>query len=115
MDNMLKKLNDYGADVEGAMGRFLDDVDLYKTCFKTLVEDEAFVKLGEELKAENYEQAFEYAHTLKGVIGNMGITPLYRVICSIVETLRKNELDGLQGYYADAVEQLNQLKAMQEQ
>ncbi len=32
--------------------------------------------------------AFEAAHTLKGVAGNLGLTPLYEAVCAIVEPLR---------------------------
>ena len=35
--------------------------------------------------------AFEAAHTLKGVTGNMGLTPLYDAVCTIVEPLRTRE------------------------
>ena len=35
--------------------------------------------------------AFQAAHTLKGVSGNLGLTPLYEVVCDIVEPLRHGE------------------------
>ncbi|MEG1857552.1 MAG: Hpt domain-containing protein [Pseudoflavonifractor sp.] len=112
MDQMLEELTRYGADVTGAMGRFLGDIDLYKTCFATFVEDEAFSKLGEALQIPDYEKAFECAHTLKGVTGNMGLTPLYEVICSIVEALRGGAHADLQGHYAEILAQLNWLKGL---
>ncbi|MEG1850081.1 MAG: Hpt domain-containing protein, partial [Oscillospiraceae bacterium] len=88
MDPMLDNLRLYGADMDGAMSRFLDDIDLYKTCFTVFLADESFPKLGEALAAMDYEAAFEYAHTLKGVTGNMGLTPLYQVLCHLVAMLR---------------------------
>ena len=39
--------------------------------------------------------AFEAAHTLKGVTGNMGLTPLYDAVCTIVEPLRTGRTGGL--------------------
>ncbi|MEG2021293.1 MAG: Hpt domain-containing protein, partial [Oscillospiraceae bacterium] len=69
MDTLLAELKEYGADVDGAMGRFLDDVDLYKSCFVGFLNDEAFQKLGNAILNSDYEKAFEYAHTLKGVTG----------------------------------------------
>ncbi|MEG1869477.1 MAG: Hpt domain-containing protein [Oscillospiraceae bacterium] len=109
MDIMLEKLKDYGADVDGAMGRFLDDIPLYKTCFLAFLNDEAFINLGIALIAKDYKNAFEYAHTLKGITGNMGLTPLYQLICSIVEALRSNEYSDLQASYVEVRKQLEVL------
>ena len=39
----------------------------------------------------NLEAAFDAAHTLKGVVGNMGLTPLYKAVCDIVQPLRARE------------------------
>ena len=35
--------------------------------------------------------AFEAAHTLKGVSGNLGLAPLYKAVCALVEPLRLRE------------------------
>ncbi|MEG1687116.1 MAG: Hpt domain-containing protein [Angelakisella sp.] len=114
MDRMLEQLKEYGADIDGAMGRFLGDVELYKTCFATFLKDESFGKLGESLEQADYEKAFEHAHTLKGITGNMGLTPLYQVICRMVEVLREKKCTGLQADYAEIVAQLNRLKELQD-
>ncbi|MEG2234474.1 MAG: Hpt domain-containing protein [Oscillospiraceae bacterium] len=113
MDKLMEELKDYGADVNGAMNRFMDDVDLYKTCYTAFLKDEAFLKLGEALSATDYEKAFECAHTLKGVSGNMGLTPLSRVICTIVEKLRNKEYSGLQRCYTEVIAQLDKLGQLQ--
>ena len=57
--------------------------------------------------ANNREAALNAAHTLKGVLANMGITPLYDIVVQIVEPLRKGDLSAdLMGLY----EQLMQAK-----
>ncbi|MEG2378555.1 MAG: Hpt domain-containing protein [Clostridia bacterium] len=114
MDNMLAKLKDYGADIDGTMARFLDDVDLYKSCFAKYLQDEAFDKLGRALSEKDYKSAFEYAHTLKGITGNMGLTPLYSDICNIVEALRETDYSCLLSYYTEVLNQLKILRAIQE-
>ncbi|MEG2404528.1 MAG: Hpt domain-containing protein [Oscillospiraceae bacterium] len=110
MDTLLAELKEYGADVDGAMGRFLDDVDLYKSCFVGFLNDEAFQKLGNAILSSDYEKAFEYAHTLKGVTGNMGLTPLYSTICTTVDVLRNKDYSSLDKYYATIMSHLNLLK-----
>ncbi|MEG2176445.1 MAG: Hpt domain-containing protein [Oscillibacter sp.] len=112
MDDLIEKLTAYGGDMDGAMGRFVDDAALYESCFTVFLADEAFPKLGEALETSDYEKAFEYAHTLKGVTGNMGLTPLYEVICQIVEGLRGKHLDHLQEDYAEVTRQLSFLKTL---
>ncbi|MEG2660329.1 MAG: Hpt domain-containing protein [Oscillospiraceae bacterium] len=113
MDTLLIELKGYGADVDGAMGRFLDDVDLYKSCFASFLNDEAFQKLGSAILNSDYEKAFEYAHTLKGVTGNMGLTPLYNTICTTVDVLRNKDYSSLDKYYSTIMSHLNCLKNMQ--
>ncbi|MEG1845223.1 MAG: Hpt domain-containing protein, partial [Clostridia bacterium] len=63
MDDFLEKLKDYGGDMEGAMARFVEDIDLYKTCFVTFLADVAFPDLGASLEKSDYKRAFECAHT----------------------------------------------------
>ncbi|MEG1505242.1 MAG: Hpt domain-containing protein [Lachnospiraceae bacterium] len=110
MNEILEKLEKYGADVTGAMGRFLDDEDLYQTCFVVFLKDESFQKLGEAIAKKEYEKSFEYAHTLKGVAGNMGLTPMYQVLCDMVEDLRKEEYSNLSEYYKEVMNQLRILE-----
>ncbi|MEG1720973.1 MAG: Hpt domain-containing protein [Pseudoflavonifractor sp.] len=113
MDAMLERLAGYGADMKGAMGRFLDDEDLYKSCFTAFVGDESFDAIGAALDAGDYEKAFECAHTLKGITGNMGLTPLYEVVSSLVEALRGHAYYGLREYYAAILEQREKLKVLE--
>ena len=40
---------------------------------------------------KNYKEAFEAAHSLKGVLGNLSLTPLYDKVCEITELLRAGE------------------------
>ncbi|MEF9971731.1 MAG: Hpt domain-containing protein [Oscillospiraceae bacterium] len=112
MDKIIEKLKEYGADVDGAMRRFLDDEELYKSCFVIFLEDKAFLKLEEALAVEDYEKAFECAHTLKGVAGNMGLNPIYKVICDMVEALRSKEYSGLQSFNRELLRQLELLKQL---
>lgn len=89
MEALLKKLQEYGADTKGAMERFLDDTELYEMCLVTFMKDEGFAGLEKALAEKAYDKAFDHAHTLKGVAGNLGLTPLFQAISDIVEPLRR--------------------------
>ena len=47
----------------------------------------------------NYDEAFEQAHALKGVVGNLAITPIFGPLSDITEALRaKKDLDYVSLY-----------------
>ena len=83
--------NAYGADYEATMVRFMGNEKMYLKFLDMLFQDENLRKLGDALKTVVMNSAFEARHKLKGVVGNMGLTPLYEAICVIVEPLRAKE------------------------
>ena len=91
MSEFKAKFEAYGADYAATMERFLGNEAMYLRFFDMLFQDESMRKLGDALHAGDTANAFAAAHTLKGVAGNMGLTPLYRAICAIVEPLRAGE------------------------
>lgn len=112
MKRLLDELREWGCDIEGAMERFLEDEELYYSCLEILVEDEGLKRLGEELKAGETEEAFDCAHTLKGVIGNMGLTPMFEIMVRIVEPLREGRIENLEPVYEELVEAKDYLKRL---
>lgn len=96
---IIEELKNWGCDVEDAMTRFLDDEEFYVTCLYTMVQDPAYGRLGEALRAGDVQEAFEQAHTLKGVLSNMGLTPIYEIVIQLVEPLRNGNGDNLMPIY----------------
>jgi len=88
---MLKKEN---IDVEDAMERFLDNEELYMKFLLKFVEDENFEKMKKALEENRGEDAFKFAHTMKGVVGNLSINGLYEVIVPYVEYLRHGDVES---------------------
>lgn len=83
--------NAYGADYRATMVRFMGNEKMYLKFLDMLFQDNNLRKLGDALKSGDTNSAFDAAHTLKGVVGNMGLTPLYEAVCVIVEPLRAKE------------------------
>ncbi len=98
MNIILEELKKEGCDIDSAVRRCLGE-ELCLSCLKMVVNDENFEKLGEAIKNQNVKSAFEIAHSLKGITGNVGLTPLYRLIAEIVEPLRAGKCDGLDELY----------------
>lgn len=112
MEMIFQRLEEWGCDVEGAMERFLDDRELYVTCLQTVILDGNFKKLGDALEDDKREEAFDYAHTLKGVFANLGLTPMYTIVETIVEPLRSGLPSELEQPYEELLASREYLKKL---
>lgn len=110
MSKLIKLLSEYGADVPGIMERFLNDEDLYNSCIHAFYEDNTFNDLGISIETANYDDAFNYAHTLKGITGNMGLVPLYNLIVILVESLRSRDYSQINFQYKKIMDEYNKSK-----
>lgn len=114
MEKICLELKRWGCDMGGAMERFADDEELYLRCLNDVLSDENFEKLGKALKEDNATVAFDCAHTLKGVVANMGLTPIYDAVVKIVEPLRRGSCDNLYPFYMEVLETKKHLEALVE-
>lgn len=95
MEAKIKTLEELGCDIEGAMDRFLEDEEFYIECYDKVIHEPCFEKLENALKEHDIQSAFEYAHILKGLLANLGLTSLFAIVCEIVEVLREKDDEGL--------------------
>lgn len=91
MGDMRGCFAEYGADYIETMERFMGNEALYLRLLGKLFPNSELQELGAALETGDKEKAFEAAHTLKGVAGNLGLTPLYKAVCALVEPLRAGE------------------------
>ena len=110
MSKLIHLLSEYGADISGITERFLNDEQLYKNCIHAFYGDSAFSSLGISIKTGNYDDAFNYAHTLKGVSGNMGLIPLYNFIADLVESLRSKDYSQVDYQYQKVMNEYKRSK-----
>lgn len=92
-------LSAYGVDLNEVMERFVNDEELYYECLNTFIDDPSFDGLHNALLEKEYEAAFHHAHTLKGVAGNLGLSPLLTAVSGIAEPLRKHDYSNLEQQY----------------
>lgn len=114
MNDIIERLREWGCDMDGAMERFLNDTELYEDCLKAVVDDEAFDGLKKALDEHNADEAFGCAHTLKGVLSNMGLTPMFDIIVLLVEPLRVGDCENLMPAYERLMESREKLRTMME-
>lgn len=91
MNSFNECLKQYGADVNGINDRFMGNETIYLKVLRMLFEDQNMNQLEQTLKANDLKGAYERSHTLKGVSSNLGLTPLYKAVCEIVEPLRHQQ------------------------
>lgn len=79
--------NALGGDYENAVGRLMNDRILQKFVLKFL-EDGSYGLLLKSMEAEDYQEAFRAAHTIKGVCQNLSFTDLGESGSRMTEALR---------------------------
>jgi len=97
----IEDLRENGADVETGLSRCVGKEDLYLKLVNMGLGDTKFEELGTALQTDDLEQAFKICHALKGVIGNLAITPLYEALSQMTEKLRNKETADFSAMYSD--------------
>ena len=90
MNQRIEKLQELGCDIDDAMARFLDDEAFYLECFDSVIHDEKFDDLNQLMNGGDEKRKFECAHTLKGLVANLGLTSLNEIMVTMVEKLRED-------------------------
>lgn len=103
-------------DYQEVLGRLYSESLVTKFVGKFL-SDQSYQLLESSLKAENYDEAFRAAHTLKGVSQNLSFTKLYQSSHEITEALRTKNYDQalqlLDRVAADYSQTANAIQAFQ--
>lgn len=82
------KLNSFGANTAEGLARCFGNEALFLKLVMTIPDDAVFDRLKQKLETKDLDGAFDAAHALKGVLGNLSLTPLYEIAVDITEFLR---------------------------
>ncbi|MBD5133182.1 MAG: Hpt domain-containing protein [Clostridiales bacterium] len=77
--NLLEALNDLGVDVSDGLDRVMGDTSLYEMMlgmFVDAVRDNPIAP--EDFDGNDLDDLIKRIHTLKGVTGNLSLTPLFK-------------------------------------
>lgn len=91
----IEKIKAAGIDYDAGVRRFCGNAEKYERYLLKFFDDTTFADLHQSLTAARYDEAFNQAHTLKGVLGNLSIDVLYRRMCEVTELLRTHRTDDL--------------------
>lgn len=95
MSRFLEQYEKAGCDVRGVMDRFMSDEELLWECLQQFMGENDFSNLQRAAEQGDYKEAFEYAHAIKGIVGNLGIQPVYLPVCRLVESLRNMHTENV--------------------
>jgi len=95
----IEKLQEYGVNTKEGLARCMNMEKFYFKMLGMGLKNDSFEKLGKALEDGNLEEAFEQAHALKGVVGNLALTPIYDPLADMTEMLRaKKDADYVAMY-----------------
>jgi HPt (histidine-containing phosphotransfer) domain-containing protein len=98
---LFDELKALGVNTDDALQRFMGNSALYEKMLKKFVSASAEIKVMPCFESGDYTKALETAHTLKGVTGNLSLTPLYNAYSEVVSLLRVNDNEGAQSVLSD--------------
>ena len=84
----IEALKALGANTEEGLGRCLKNEEFYLRLVKMAISDQTLEQLKDALDRNDLDEAFEKAHALKGVLGNVSLTNVLEPILEITEDLR---------------------------
>ncbi len=95
----IQKLQEYGVNTKEGLARCMNMEKFYFRMLGMGLKNDSFDKLEKLLAEGNLEEAFEQAHALKGVVGNLAISPIFAPLSDLTEALRaKKDLDYVAAY-----------------
>ena len=90
----IDQLKALGADTEDGLKRCLGNETFYLRLVGMAIANDGYEKLRDAIDAGNLDEAFERAHALKGMLGNVSLTNLLDPVTEMVEELRlRHDID----------------------
>lgn len=84
----IETLRQNGVNTNEGLARLMNNEAFYLRLVNMALDDAGFGKLADAIERDDKKAAFEAAHALKGVLGNLSLTPLYEKTSEMTELLR---------------------------
>ncbi len=110
----IEALRRFGANTQEGLGRCMNNEAFYLRLVNMALDDKGFATLAAAIESGNKKSAFEAAHALKGVLGNLALTPLYERTSEITELLRADKDADYQTLLDEILKQRDALAALRD-
>lgn len=108
----VEKLREWGAAVDEGLARCMNNESFYLMLVGKSLEGDQIDDLEAALSEKDLTRAFEAAHALKGVCGNLALTPLFKPVSEMTELLRAGADADYSALFAEAKAQWTRLKEL---
>lgn len=87
--NFMEELKELGVDVEEGLERVMDDKPLYEMMLGMYIDKVNSNQISmEDFEADNLDDLIARVHILKGLTGNLSMTPLFAGYLQMLDSLR---------------------------
>ena len=107
----LEILRNYGMDAEATIARFCGNEPLMLRFLTGFPSDKTMQSLRDAAASSDREAMMIAAHSLKGLAGNLGLTPLFEASGELMSALRHTE-DDVTALYDKVCAEYDQALAM---
>ena len=108
----IEGLRECGADIDSGMARCMNNEAFYLKLAGMALEDRNFEKLEDAILNNNLDEAFEAAHALKGMLGNVSLNSVLEPALEMTDALRRRDDIDYSGYLAKMKEELEKLRGL---
>lgn len=105
-------LKQLGCDTDDGLSRCMGNEAFYFKLIGKVIDDKNFQALEDAVAAKDLDKAFDAAHSLKGVLGNLALTPVYQPVYEITELLRERKDMDYSEYLKTISEKRKELAAL---
>lgn len=105
-------LKQFGADTDDGLTRCMGNEAFYFKLIGKVIDDKSFETLETAIADKDLDTAFEAAHSLKGVLGNLSLTPIYTPVFEMTELLRSRSDVDYTPYLEEVKKKREELKAI---
>ena len=88
-DDQKSLLEENGFSIKDAMQRFMNNEQLWIKFLKKFKADTSYADLVQAVEGGEWKKAFEAAHTLKGITGNLALSRFNELISEQTDYLRE--------------------------
>jgi len=100
---LLDELRILGANVDEGLNRFMGNAALYERMLAKLPDMMSKIAINDGFEAEDVNDLIEKTHSIKGVTGNLSLTPLYEAYTKIVDLLRMGNVEEANRIYLEVL------------
>ena len=108
----IQKLQESGVNTKEGLARCLNNEQFYFKMIKKAMSDNSIENLKSAIEADDLDKAFEIAHNLKGVTGNLALTSLYEPIAEMTDFLRERKKMDYSAYIETITNKKQEIAAL---